>query len=788
MPPTTTKTLSPAELAKLEHAFATDPASEAYRPLAEAYLGMGRFMEAMVVCKKGVKAHPAKPDPRVLLARVYAEQGKDKKALEELAGAIGVAPNDKLVLRMTGALQIKTGEADAGKTNLLKALEIDPADEDTRAIFVQYKVELPKPPAPVAPPPTLVPAPTNGAAAAQRGANGTSGPQQQVTSAAPRAAARPSAPGQPKPAGQAVRRTQPARVQEENPSELNEISELSEMGDRPRRRKGGGGAVVTLVLFLLVVVGLSAYYGIGQYVARQKQQVNAKLVQAQDALKGDSYDSYQKASKIAEEALEINPDSDKAHAFAAYAYAVRWGDHGGDESTHQRSEEHLAQAVKLAGKEPISQVLATQALLKYYSGKGTEAIKGLKPIVDEYKEKGQRPSLLLLTLGLIQMNQGDLEGARDNLEAAQQAASDDPRVYSALGTLARRRGNDGEALKHFSTALKYTRDSHPEALIGTSLLILDQANPAGGYPNAAKYLKRVLESQPPPSPRQLAMAHMVQAFLVSRVSRDIPLYTNKEFQAELQKATGISPDPAKAKAEILKEEDMAMQDKSNPELFLIRGKRLLYEENYAGAAAEIRTALAMNSQRAHYHVELAKVLMRKEGGEKEAEEALRKALILVPDSPKLTTLLAQALYKQKKLDDAITQYEKAIKDPKSKNAEARYALGRIYRDDKKDFGKSAEFFKRAAEEFYGDSLMVASAYDEQGLSLEAKGDKVGARTAYEAALNAEKEFEKGYCDFARFLQKLADPRDKDLTKTIAAEYLKLTPKGECAADMTKLAQ
>src|SRR3954463_9944764 len=161
MPPTTTKTLSPAELAKLEHAFATDPASEGYRPLDEAYLGMGRFMEAMVVCKKGVKAHPSKPDPRVLLARVYAEQGKDKKALEELAGATTVAPNDKLVLRMTGALQLKTGEADAGKTNLLKALEIDPADEDTRAIFVQYKVELPKaappppPPQPIAPPPPM---------------------------------------------------------------------------------------------------------------------------------------------------------------------------------------------------------------------------------------------------------------------------------------------------------------------------------------------------------------------------------------------------------------------------------------------------------------------------------------------------------------------------------------------------------------------------------------------------------------------------------------------------------
>src|SRR3954467_8259667 len=104
------KTLSPPGRAKLEHVFAAPPSSDAYRPLAEAYLGMGRFMEAMVVCKKGVKAHPTDADPRLLLARVYAEQGKDKKALEELAGALGVAPKDKNVLRMTGALQLKSGE------------------------------------------------------------------------------------------------------------------------------------------------------------------------------------------------------------------------------------------------------------------------------------------------------------------------------------------------------------------------------------------------------------------------------------------------------------------------------------------------------------------------------------------------------------------------------------------------------------------------------------------------------------------------------------------------------
>src|SRR3954468_19199489 len=126
MPPTPQKTLSPAELAKLEHAFATEPASEAYKPLAEAYLGMGRFMEAMVVCKKGVKAHPNQPDPRMLLARVYAQQGKDKKALEEVTAALGVMPQERGLIRFAASLHFKLGEADAGKTAILKAFEQDP--------------------------------------------------------------------------------------------------------------------------------------------------------------------------------------------------------------------------------------------------------------------------------------------------------------------------------------------------------------------------------------------------------------------------------------------------------------------------------------------------------------------------------------------------------------------------------------------------------------------------------------------------------------------------------------
>ena len=144
MPPSASKiAFNPTELAQLEHAFATDPTSDAYRPLAEAYLSIGRYMEAMVVCKKGVKAHASTADARVLLARVYAEQGKDKKALEELQGALQVAPDNLTALRMTGALLCKTGDGAAGAEHLKKALAKGPDDPDTLDQFRRYGIAVP---------------------------------------------------------------------------------------------------------------------------------------------------------------------------------------------------------------------------------------------------------------------------------------------------------------------------------------------------------------------------------------------------------------------------------------------------------------------------------------------------------------------------------------------------------------------------------------------------------------------------------------------------------------------
>ena len=81
------------DLAELERAFAQDPTSDAFLALSRAYLEQSRFMEAMVVCKKGIKSQPDSLEGRLLLAQVYAGQGKLPKAQKELEKSQEAADN-----------------------------------------------------------------------------------------------------------------------------------------------------------------------------------------------------------------------------------------------------------------------------------------------------------------------------------------------------------------------------------------------------------------------------------------------------------------------------------------------------------------------------------------------------------------------------------------------------------------------------------------------------------------------------------------------------------------------
>ncbi len=766
MPPK--KTLSPAELAKLEHAFATEPQSGAWQPLAEAYLDMGRFMEAMVVCKKGVKAHPQLADPRVLLARVYAEQGKDKKAIEELQGALSVSPTDKASLRLLGTLQLKGGDA-TGKDTLLKAFEADKDDAETKELMEKHGVPVPKPPEPPPPPPPPEPvaAPPVLQAAPQNGAT---------------AAPRPSAP-QPRASAPKVRL--PAPQQPAGRRNYLDEDDDHEVSDARRPKKGGGASkTVFIALAIIVPLGGAGYYVWGQKRANDIREANKLIREATGDIKKDNYAAYKTAIEKVESALELNANADtnrNARGLLAYAYTVRWGEHVHDEANRSNAEKHLQDG--LAGKEESAYLHAAEALFPYYNGKTEEGLKAINARIEAAGSK--QVSLYYLTRGMLQTAEGDLEGARESLEKAQAIAPDDPRVYSALGQLHRRRGIAEQALISFSNAVKYGNNKHPDGLLGAASLVLDQENPGNGYCLAAKNVRELANMTELTSPRQQAVNGFVKALLYSRVSRDIPAYTDKNFQKTLEECTGVKPDTAAAEKEVADAEKAALSlDANNPELLLIRGRRLAWEGKLDEAAAEINKAITQSPQASQFHVELAKVLSRKQGGEAQAEEALKKALTLVPNSPKLLSMLGQAQYKQKKFDQARETLEKAIAETKTKNPEARYLLGKIYRDDKKDYGKAVEHLKKASEEYFADPSMQSVALDDLAQSYELKGEKDNASASYEKALSADKDNPPPYCHYAKLLAK--DPKEKEKAKALAQAFLKMAPQDPCAADLRSL--
>jgi tetratricopeptide (TPR) repeat protein len=145
------------DLTKLEYEFATNPNSEAFIPLAEAYLGMGRFVEAMVVCKKGIKAHPDLPTGRLIMARIYCDQAKHQKAIEEVNKLLKLSPHNPDAHRLLGTIFLKLGKEEDGIKSLKKSLDINPGDQEARDSLLKIGVDYvpsaaPAQAAPSAPP------------------------------------------------------------------------------------------------------------------------------------------------------------------------------------------------------------------------------------------------------------------------------------------------------------------------------------------------------------------------------------------------------------------------------------------------------------------------------------------------------------------------------------------------------------------------------------------------------------------------------------------------------------
>jgi tetratricopeptide (TPR) repeat protein len=689
------KPLSAAELASLEHAFAADPSSDAYRPLTEAYLAAGRFMEAMVVCKKGVKAHPDDPAPRVLLARVYADQGKDRKALEELQAVLQAHPRDAAANRMAGALHLRLGEKDAGADALRRAAEIAPGDPETQELLAKHGIAA-RSSQPAAGGPPVAPR-----VAAGHGAPGHGAPR--PASSAPRAAptARPAAPASP--SRPAADESVDVRIDEDTPvpSRQRSIAYAQELADkyatqefalgktgewRKARRRGKGTLITTIALFAVLGVSLGGWVVVNKARKARIEAIDRLLKEIVEQVDKDSYPGYQEAARKAAAVLEEDGASIAGHAFLAYADALLWAEHGEPDRLRDEALAHVEAGRKLGQH---SHLVAAEAYLRF----PTDAQGAVKDLAAFLEREDAESVLLDGTLGILQMRAGDLDAARDTLSGAQKTNPGDVRIASMLGEQYRRRaeGYELQASGFYDYALRINKD-HVPSLLGKAALLVDR----GQYDEAWKALEMVLGTQGAASKRQQAIARALRGSILA---------------AQGRKAEGTAEEEAAAKL-----------DAANAEIPYLVGQRRLRDGDAAGAAESLQRAISMDPRRLDFIVELVKALLQKQGGAKEAIDVLKRAVTRLGENPRLALLLGDAYLAAGDGDLAKGQYEKAIALGKP-FPDARVALARMYRGQRNVPLALVELNQAIDEYGAGGTGGAAVAYVEMAETERARGAK-----------------------------------------------------------------
>lgn len=770
---------SPAELARLEQAFASDSSQEAYHPLGEAYLALGRHLEAMVVCRKGVRSHPTSPKPRVLMARIHEAQGRLPKALEEVGEALKFEPDYPEALALAARLHLKNGDRLQGETFLLRAASALPSDPDLAELAAEHGIDLPESGAAASPGVDRTEQDSAGEEAAGEAMESAPAPKESEETTARTAdsgpaekEAEPPAPAKKQP--KAVREKAAPKKKKEtpqagarpsapihplDPSSWDDDEDDEPTLDRRTRRSLGrlGGAAVVM---LVVLVGWGGY---SKWKAEQRRERVALHQQTIDEIRKDTFQSLGAATEAASRMASIGGGAD-AHALLAYLSALRWGEHGeGDH--HRLANEHLKQAQQ--GKSESEYLLAAEALIDHFEGRSAEGQTKLREATEEEGRVGS--GLLLTTLGRMQMWAGDLDEAARTLLRAQRSDSNSVRLLATLAEVHRRRSMDRDAWTTYDSALRYGPE-HVDSLLGKALLILDaddegreEADKERLLAEAESQIERVLSLPGDQiSLRQLARAEFAKGLLLF--------------------AKGDEREGARLEREAL------ARAPNDPDLRVLRGRRLLRAGDAERAAQEFREALRLE-ERLPFHYDLYQALRLRDDGGAEALRSLEAAEGKFPRSGRLQLWLGDAHLAMGKRKEAQAAYERALRFEGEGFAEAHVRLAGLWREAG-DWAKAEAALDdaRKAMGTVARGPTYARIQTERGRIMEEgpKRDLAAAFDRYAEAIDAA----EGYADAWFYLGRLCAGQRASQMREQAVEslqgYLRLAPRGEHAEEARRL--
>jgi tetratricopeptide (TPR) repeat protein len=87
-----------------------DPASVSFAALAEEYRRLGRFADAIDICRAGLLRHPAYQSARVTLGRALVDMGDFDAAAAELEYVLRAAPENLAAIRALAEIHRRRAE------------------------------------------------------------------------------------------------------------------------------------------------------------------------------------------------------------------------------------------------------------------------------------------------------------------------------------------------------------------------------------------------------------------------------------------------------------------------------------------------------------------------------------------------------------------------------------------------------------------------------------------------------------------------------------------------------
>lgn len=133
-----------AEIDRLALAFAKEPGSKVFIPLAEEYGKAGMWEEAVAVLEDGLKTNPGFITAMVALGRAYEQMNQPVKAKAILEEAVKLSPDNLRAHRTLAKLYAAQGAKEAAARSCDVILSVNPRDQEALSLRAGLDVATPQ--------------------------------------------------------------------------------------------------------------------------------------------------------------------------------------------------------------------------------------------------------------------------------------------------------------------------------------------------------------------------------------------------------------------------------------------------------------------------------------------------------------------------------------------------------------------------------------------------------------------------------------------------------------------